>query len=60
MLSCLAGAAKARAVNQLVKETGIARTELCRLFESYAGSKTPELSQDAVSRLVKALAPAYA
>ena len=55
---CLADAAKARAINQLAKETGIDRKIFCDMFleDSDARTKAPEISTDAIKRVTRAFA----
>ena len=59
-LDCIAVAAKARAVNQLAKETGVCRKALCEMFSAIGPDEMPKMSNEDVSRLAKAFAPAYA
>jgi probable addiction module antidote protein len=55
----LADAAKARAVNQLAKDTGIDRLELCKMFAQ--GGEAPPPSLESMARVAKAFAvPAHA
>jgi len=59
MPSALAEAVKARAINQLAKETGVDRLELCRMFAEGADAPPPNL--EAIERVAKAFAvPAQA
>jgi len=59
MRSCLADAAKARAINQLAKETGIDRLELCRMFAQ--GGEAPPPSLESMAKVAQAFAvPAHA
>jgi len=57
----LTKAAQARAINQLVKETGIDRKELCAIFlDGGENSDTPALAPDVAARVAKAfIAPAH-
>ena len=48
-------AARARAVLQLAKETGMDRRELCRMLSAEGGGD-PELTMEAAGRLTKAFA----
>jgi probable addiction module antidote protein len=52
----LADAARARAVNQLAKETGIDRQVFCNLFlvDSDAKHEAPKISHDAFVKVAKA------
>ena len=54
----LADAAKARAINQIVKETGIDRQILCDMFldDPDTNTKVPEISTDAIKRVTRAFA----
>jgi probable addiction module antidote protein len=53
IFDALADAAKARAINQLAKETGLNR----KLFYNIeSNSKIPEISHDAIVRIVEAFA----
>jgi DNA-binding phage protein len=59
MPSALAEAAKARAINQLAKETGVDRLELCRMFAQSGEATAP--SPESIARVAKAFAvPAHA
>jgi len=59
MPSALAEAAKARAINQLAKETGVDRLELCRMFAQ--GGEAPPPSPESIARVAQAFAvPAHA
>jgi probable addiction module antidote protein len=55
---CLAKATKARAINQLAKETGIDRKALCRMLDEDGDSsaEVPSVSPDAIARVAKAFA----
>ncbi|MDR2561876.1 MAG: putative addiction module antidote protein [Holophagales bacterium] len=50
----LADAAKARTINQLAKETGIGRLELCGMFAQ--GGEAPPPSLESMARVTKAFA----
>jgi probable addiction module antidote protein len=52
----LADAAKARAVNQLAKETSIDREMLCRMLDGDSNAEAPSISHDAISKVAKAFA----
>ena len=54
MPSALAEAAKARAINQLAKETGIDRLELCRMF-AQSGEALPQ-NPESIARVAQAFA----
>jgi len=57
---CLAKATKARAFNQLAKETGIDRKMLCRMLDDDDDTETPNISYEAIARVAKAFAaPAH-
>lgn len=53
IFDALADAAKARAINQLAKETGIDRKQFYSIESS---SKIPKISHDAIVRVVEAFA----
>jgi len=56
----LADVTKARAVNQLAKETGIERDVLCRML--YDETEMPNISHEAIARIAKTFtmpAPAH-
>ena len=54
MPSALAEAAKARAINQLAKETGIDRLELCRMFAQ--SGEVPPPNPESIARVAQAFA----
>jgi len=58
----LAKAAQARAINQLAKETGIDRKNLCALFlDDGENSDAPPLAMDVATKVAKAfIAPMHA
>jgi len=56
LLDALADIARARAVNQLAKETGIGRRELCRMLDR--NTEAPNISHDALVRVAKAFSAA--
>ena len=53
---CFSDVAKARAINRLVKETGIDRKTLCKLFNEDSDTETPKISTDAIAKVAKAFA----
>jgi probable addiction module antidote protein len=55
-LACLADAAKARAINQLAKETGIDRKRLCSLGMEDSGADAPKIDAGAFVRVTRAFA----
>jgi len=55
-LDALADAAKARAINQLAKETGIDRKLLCDMEAQDAKDIAPKISRDAIEKVAKAFA----
>jgi probable addiction module antidote protein len=59
---CMADTAKARAVNQLAKKTGMDRKELCAMFlDGGEGQDAPLLAPEVAARAAKAfIAPAHA
>jgi len=61
MRSCLADAAKARAILQLSKETGIDRDTIYKMLSSGSAPSAEQISPDAIARVVRAFAvPAHA
>jgi probable addiction module antidote protein len=53
---CLADAAKAKTINQLAKETGIDRAELCRMFADDGEDPVPEPESRLNSKVARAFA----
>jgi probable addiction module antidote protein len=56
ILDALADAAKARAINQLAKEMGIDRKRFYDIEGSGASYQAPEISHDAIVKIVEAFA----
>jgi probable addiction module antidote protein len=54
ILDALADAAKARAINQIAKETGIDRKLLCDMEVVGAQAVVPKISRDAIANVAKA------
>jgi probable addiction module antidote protein len=52
----LADVTKARAVNQLAKETGIDRLALCRMLDDENDKEAPSISSDAIARVAQTFA----
>ena len=53
---CLAKATKARAINQLTKETGIDRQTLCQMLDDAGDTVAPSINPDAIARVAQAFA----
>ena len=55
---CLAKATRARAINQLVTETGIDRQTLCDMFleTTDEATKAPDISHDVIVKVAKSFA----
>jgi len=53
-IRALSEAARARAMLQLAKETGIDRKALCRMLADDSDDEAPQLSPDAIARVARA------